>query len=101
VDEDWTKLASYLAAQELCNLPTTKGLDLIEHRGDTYPEMAARLEPLCGKQDEFLGVLNHAAAALRDCDEFCIHQSDHIGQVYVHHATAILDHGLTWNQNFI
>jgi len=25
VDEDWFKLASYLAAQELCNLPTTKG----------------------------------------------------------------------------
>jgi len=24
VDEDWIKLASYLAAQELCNLPTTK-----------------------------------------------------------------------------
>jgi len=57
--------------------------------------MAAQQEPLYGKQDEFLGVLSHAAAALRDCDEFCIHQSDHIGQVYVHHATAILDHGLT------
>ena len=64
-------------------------------QGDTYPEMAAQQEPLYGKQDEFLGVLSHAAAALRDCDEFCIHQSDHIGQVYVHHATAILDHGLT------
>ena len=100
MDEDWITLASYFTAQESCNLPTTKGR-LNRAQGDTYPEMAAQQEPLCGKQDEFLRVLSHAAAALRDCDEFYIHQSDHIGQVYVHHATAILDHGLTWNQNFI
>ena len=93
MDDDWIKLASYLAAQELCNLTTTKG----KNQQSTYPEMAAQLEPLCGMQDEFLGVLSHAAAALTDCEEFYIHQSDHNGQVYVHHATAILDHGLTWN----
>lgn len=100
MDKDCIKLASYLAAQELCNLPTTKG-KFNKGQADTYPEMAAQWEPLCGKQDEFLGVLSHAAADLTDCDEFYIHQSGHIGQVYVHHATAILDHGLTWNQNFI
>jgi hypothetical protein len=70
-------------------------------QGDTYPEMVAQQEPLRRKQDEFLGVLRHAVGALTDCDKFYIHQSDHIRQVYIHHATATLDHGLTWNQNFI
>jgi hypothetical protein len=69
-------------------------------QADAYPEMEARQEPLYGKQDEFLGVLSHATAALTDCDELYIHQSGHAEQVYVHHAAAVLDHGLTWNQNF-
>lgn len=59
--------------------------------------MEAQQEPLCGKLDESLEVLSHTAAALTGCDEFYIHQSDHIGQVYVHHEVAALGHGLTWN----